>query len=186
MAFWFKPEVFTDNRQRNNDSLKARLCLDLDHAFFVVEVKSGGAPSGDAEDRAARAGCAIHSLKRNFNRATADVRDKQEEATGRQSKDQNLPAESSTATEKSRALSTTQPERAALKPAGYAIDDAFTFPMALDPNLANIFRQLSEEKCRGKSNRPSVFYQINQIETYNLNKAAEWRDHHSAIDNILD
>ena len=144
MPFWFKPEVFTDNKQRINDSLKARLCLNLDHVFIVVEVKSGGAPSGDAEDRAARAGCAMHSLKRNFNRATADVRNKQEEATGRQSKDQNWAAESSTATEKSQALSTTQPERAALKPAAYAIDDAFTFTMALNLNLANIFCQLSK------------------------------------------
>ena len=185
LTFGFKPEAFTDNEQRINDSQKARLCLNLDHAFFVVEVKSGGAPIGDAENQAARAGCAMNSLKRNFNRAATGARDNQEEATGRESKDQNQ-AVASAGTEESQAISTTRPETAVVKPAGYAVDDAFTFTMALDPNLAKIFVNWSEEKYSGNSNRPSVFYQMNQIETYNLSKAAEWRDLHSAIDNILD
>ena len=181
LTFGFKPEAFTDNEQRINDSQKARLCLNLDHACFVVEVKSGGAPVGDPESQAARAGCAMNSIKRNFNRAAAGARDDQEEATGRESRDQNQAAESSAATEKSQAISTTQSETAAVKPAGYAIDDASTFTTALDPHLAKIFVKWSKKKYSGKSNRPSVFYQMDQIETYNLSKAAEWRDLHSDI-----
>ena len=99
----------------------------------------------------------------------------------------NQAAESSAAKERSPTESTTQSETAALKPAGYVVNDStFTFSMALDSTLAKIFVNWSEEKYTGKSNQASVFYQMNEIDSYKLSKSAEWRDLHSAIDNILD
>ena len=75
LTYSLEQKAFTDNEQRINHSLKARLCINLDHAFFVVEAKSGGASIGDGENQAARAGCAMNSLKRNFNQAAAGASD---------------------------------------------------------------------------------------------------------------
>lgn len=187
LIYGLEPSAFTDNEQKINHSLKSRLCLNLDHPFFVVEVKSGGAPIGDAENQAARAGCAMISLKRKYKQAAASSNDQQEHVLDRELNISNQAAQSSNAKEKSPAYSTAQPETTALRPPGYSNDSTtFTFSMALDPDLAKLFVNWSEEKFTGMSNQPSIFYQMNQTESYNLSKPAEWQDLHTAVDNIMD
>ena len=64
----------------------------------------------------------------------------------------------------------------ALKPAGFHVDDAqsITFSLALCPDFAILFVNWSEEEYSGKSNTPSVYYQMHQIESFNLNSAKDW------------
>jgi hypothetical protein len=177
LTYGLREEAFTELERQINFSHKARLSVNLDHPFFIVEAKSADGPIAAAENQDARAGAAMTYFKRMFNQAANNSGS--EDAANQYSTSSRPPPNDTPAVTTSAPTSVPIPD-----------ETSFTFSLAIDPTIARMFVNWAEYKPRPPSSlpntKPAVYYHMHLLSDYLLSDTAHWVALHHDINNVLD
>lgn len=197
LAYGLEEEAFTKMEQMLNAQYGARLSPNLYHPFFIVEAKSCSGPIEEAENQCARAGCAMVSLTRQFNalaeKAGSDDNHEQQQQTNESAeqdirdKGQNHQRPSASSIGPSSSNNPNHSTTNSQAPS-FADETSFSFSLAIVPTKAHLFVNWAEvtPNAKAPTQPPYILWQMNTIESYDLEKQAAWPELRRDLDNVLD
>ena len=184
LAYGLEKDAFTQREQMLNEEHGTRLSPNMDHPFFVVEAKSCSGPIEEAENQCARAGSAMVSLTRRFN-------DLAEKAGSDDHEGQTSDQDTGSSNHPTPPASSNNPNPSATtnsSPPSFPDDTSFSFSLALVPTKAHLFVNWAEVTPNAKepTQPPHTVWQMNTIDSYDLEKPDAWPELRRDLDNVLD
>ncbi|MDI1493223.1 MAG: hypothetical protein OHK93_005011 [Ramalina farinacea] len=184
LAYGLEKDAFTEMEQMLNTEHGARLSPNMEHPFLVVEAKSCSGPIEEAENQCARAGSAMVSLTRRFNdsaeKAGSDTHEGQ--TNDRDKGPSNHPRPPASSNNPNPSTTTNS------RPPSFPDDTSFSFSLALVPTKAHLFINWAEVTPNAKepTQPPHTVWQMNTIDSYDLEKPDAWPELRRDLDNVLD
>ena len=174
--------AFSEKEQEVNARYGARLAVNNDHGFFVIEVKCCDQPIMAAENQCARAGAAMVRLLRKFIALAAGTYQTEKERSKKNiKKEDQLRKESEgqdafTAPHEQERLSRLVPDK-----------ESYCYTLALTPSHANLFVNFAEDKIAvDDGSLLTTYWRMEHLTGYSLYSKEGWIHLHRDIDNILD